>query len=354
MMAPPAPAEARVAIVLVNWNGWRECIECIDSLLAQAHRNFHLFIVDNESHDHSIEQIDAWCVCPQADPRWRRHPGVHRHTDGESPTSIRTRVVSRPDHALPPAGEDCSVTLIHSGGNLGFAGGCNVGIRAAGFDNFDFFWLLNPDTVVERRALVELVQRAAAEPRMGIVGSTLRFYDAPDTVHALGGARLNRLNASSSHIGEGLSLRETPPQRTAVERELAYVCGASMLVSTAFVREIGFMQEDYFLYYEEADWAMRAADRFRLGFAPHSHVFHKSGANSSKIMPLFTAGFYYRNRLRFVSRFLPDRMAAAKRKLFAEMLRHLARGRWGLARVVARTLLAGPPESTDSVCKRGR
>jgi hypothetical protein len=85
---------------------------------------------------------------------------------------------------------------------------------------------------------------------------------------------------------------------------------------------------------------MRGLDHFRLGFAPRSHVFHKSGANSSKIMPLFTAGFYYRSRLRFVSRFLPDRMAAAKRTMFMEMLRHLARGRWGLARVVGSTLMA--------------
>ncbi|MGC2659110.1 MAG: hypothetical protein WA324_14215, partial [Bryobacteraceae bacterium] len=139
--------------------------------------------------------------------------------------------------------------------------------------------------------------------------------------------------------GEGSSLLEAPSDGAAVERELAYICGASMLVSTEFIREIGLMQEDYFLYYEEADWAMRGVGRFRLGFAPQSHVFHKSGANSSKIMPLFTAAFYYRNRLRFVRRFLPDRMAAAKRKLFEEMLRHLARGRWGLARVVASTLL---------------
>ena len=60
------------------------------------------------------------------------------------------------------------------------------------------------------------------------------------------------------------------------------------------------------------------------------------------MMPLFTAGFYYRNRLRFVKRFLPNRMAAAKRTLFLEMLRHFAKGRWGLARVVGSALLSAP------------
>jgi hypothetical protein len=59
-------------------------------------------------------------------------------------------------------------------------------------------------------------------------------------------------------------------------------------------------------------------------------------------MPLFTAGFYYRSRLRFVSRFWPDRIAAAKRKMFFEMLGHLARRRWAAARLVGSTLLWKP------------
>jgi GT2 family glycosyltransferase len=115
-----------------------------------------------------------------------------------------------------------------------------------------------------------------------------------------------------------------------------------MLVSVSYIREVGLMQEDYFLYYEELDWAMRGLDRFRIGFAPKSIVFHKSGGNSSKIMPLLTAGYFYRSRLRFVSRFLPDRMAAARRQLFVEMLGHLARRKWAAARLVGLTLLWTP------------
>jgi GT2 family glycosyltransferase len=341
MSASPAPAQARVAIVLVNWNGWRECIECIDSVLAQAHQNFHLFIVDNDSQNLSIERIIAWCATPDADPGWRRHLGVDRYTDQFSRVPVPHHVVDRVDQALPPR-DGCQITLIRSGGNLGFGGGCNVGIKAAGLDEFTYFWFLNPDTVVERRALIELLVRAQSQPRMGIVGSTLLFYDRPDIVHALAGGRLNRLNGSGAHIGEGSSSSLVPSDGSMVERDLGWVCGASMLVSRSFILDIGLMQEDYFLYYEEADWATRGLEHFRLGFAPKSVVFHKSGANSSKIMPLFTAGFHYRSRLRFMRRFFPNRMAAAKRKLFEEMLRHLARGRWGMARVVVATLLTAP------------
>jgi GT2 family glycosyltransferase len=338
MFPSDAPSSARVAIVLVNWNGWRDCIECIDSVLAQGHRDFHVFIVDNDSHDGSVEHIAAWCAEPQPGPDWRRHPGVDRYTDQPARGAVPNRVVDRADEGLPAADKDCMLTLIRSGGNLGFAGGCNVGIRAAGLNDFSCFWFLNADTVVERGALIELLLRARRQPRMGIVGSTLLFYHAPDTVHALAGGRLNRSNASSSHIGEHVPLSAVGIDESEVERELAFVCGASMLVSMQFIREIGLMQEDYFLYYEDADWSMRAQDRFKLGFARRSLVFHKHGAQSSKILPLFTAGVFYRSRLRFVRRFMPDRMAAARRTLFMEMLRHVARGRWAMARVVGSTL----------------
>jgi GT2 family glycosyltransferase len=326
----------RVAIVLVNWNGWRECVECIDSVLAQSHRNFHVFIVDNDSQDRSIEHIVEWCSGPEADPGWRTHRGVDRYTD-RTPHAVPCRVVDQIQQTPLPGVDDC-LTIIRAGRNSGYAGGCNAGMSAAGLEEFDFFWFLNPDTVVERSALTELVTHARRDPGMGIVGSTLLFYDRPDIVHALGGGRLNRRNGYASHIGEGSPSALVGSDGSAVERELAWICGASMLVSTSFVREVGPMEEDYFLYYEEADWAMRGTGRFRCGFAPRSIVFHKSGANSSKLMPLFTAGFYYRSRLRFVSRFFPERMAAAKRRLFVEMLRHIARGRWSAARLVGSTL----------------
>jgi len=287
-----------------------------------------------------VERIAAWCAKPEADATWRKQPGVDRYTDQAIPGSVPHRIVDRADRGLPTQGADCNLTLIRSGGNLGFAGGCNVGVRLAGLENFAHFWFLNPDTVVERRALVELLRRAESQPGMGMVGSTLRYYDAPGTVQALGGARLNPRNAFAWHIGQGSPVSDVPSDGDLVERELAYVVGASMLVSASFIREIGPMQEDYFLYYEEADWAARGRDRFRLGYAPRSHVFHKSGANSSKLMPLFTAGYYYRNRLRFARRFMPDSMAAVKRNLLMEMLRHLARGRWRLAGVVGASLLS--------------
>ncbi len=334
----PSEADPAVAIILVNWNNWRDCIECIDSVAAQNYANFHIFVVDNDSADQSIERIAEWCSKPQAMPSWRRHEGVDRITDSGGTESIMVRIADRPSEALPHAPAECRITLIRSGSNLGFAGGCNVGIRAAGLDSFHFFWLLNCDSAVHRDALKALTHRALRNPTIGIVGSTVRYYDTPEVVQALGGARFNPATASSWHIGLGSKLEEIPGDPTQVEHEMVYVFGASMLVSSRFVRDIGLMQEDYFLYFEEFDWAMRGRGRYTLGYAPDSHVFHKSGASSSKVMPAFTANLYYRNRIRFMSRFFPGFLPATNRGLTLELFRFAMKGNWRQARVIASVL----------------
>lgn len=339
---PPLPVPAPVAIVLVNWNGWQDAIECIDSLLALQYPDFHIFLVDNDSQDGSLEKIRAWCQRPSGDPAWLAHEGVGRVSDSGAATPIAYREAAGADHPLPAAHPGCRLTLIRSGGNLGFAGGCNVGIRAAGLEAFGYFWLVNTDTVVHRDALTRLVQRIAADDRIGMAGSTIRYYDTPRIVQSLGGASLELATFTSRLIGEGGGLELIPEEPAAIESQMVYVMGASMLVSQRYIREVGLLQEDYFLYYEEIDWAMRGRVRFKLGYAPASHVFHKSGASSSKVMPLFTSRLYYRNRLRFVSRFFPEKLAAAKRGLAVDLLRHTLRGRWGHAGVVASALWDAP------------
>ncbi len=330
-----AVGERPVAVVLVNWNGWRDTIECVSSVLGQSHSDLHVFVVDNDSSDGSVEHIRAWSENPGVGAEWRKHDGVVQVTSAR----IALRVVDRPEEALPAPPHGCRLTLIRSGGNLGFAGGCNVGIRAAGLEAFEFFWFLNTDAVAHRDALRALVRRARSDPRIGIVGSTLRYYERPEVVQALAGAAMDLSSLSSRHIGAGLVLAGPAIDPAAVERDLSYVMGASMLVSRRFIQDVGLMQEDYFLFYEEIDWAVRGRDRYALAYAADSHVFHKAGASSSKALA-FATGLYYRNRVRFAARFFPARLGAIRRALAIELLRHLLRARWTHARAVASTLVA--------------
>jgi GT2 family glycosyltransferase len=347
-----AAARPAVAIVLVNWNNWRDCIENIDTLLAQDYPRFHIYVVDNDSSDNSIENILGWCARPVALDGWRPHEGVFRLTSGTPVRPISVQLLESPDAAQEPAPPDCRLTLVRSGANRGFAGGCNVGVRCAGLGGYSWFWFLNTDTVVHRDALSHLVARGASDDRVGMIGSTVLYYDRPDTVQALGGAHWDQATATSAHIGEGTRLRDTPGNPLVVEKELSYIFGASMLVSASLVREVGLMAEDYFLYYEEFDWSMRSRDAFSLGYAAGSHVFHKAGASSSRVMPLASARHFYRNRVRFVARFHPERLGTVRRGLLVEALRYAAKMNWSRARLVASIALAGSAIARDARATR--
>ncbi|MCY7307444.1 MAG: glycosyltransferase family 2 protein [Rhodoferax sp.] len=332
-----------VAIVLVNWNGWKDCVDCIDSLLGGIVEPFHVYLVDNESSDESVERIIEWCESPRPLPEIGHFPGVRRYSDGSNLPSVSWRLI---DEANAPAlrrRNDCCISLIRSGGNLGFAGGNNIGIRLAMAADAQWIWLLNSDTVVHHGALASLLARARALPDAGIIGSTLVYYHEPQTVQALGGGWLNRRTFVPDHIGGGTHLDQVPRDPHEVEAKMAYVMGASMLVSRRFVENVGLMQEDYFLYFEELDWAQRGKDKFRQGWAPTSVVWHKAGGSTSKEIPAFSMRLMTQNRLKFVARFFPDHIGSARRQLAWEYVRHVLKGRSSAARVV-RAVLWPPRE----------
>jgi GT2 family glycosyltransferase len=326
-----------VAIVLVNWNGWRDSIECLSSIYgSEAPAVADVWLVDNDSSDGSVERVMQWCAQPQADSSWRLQDGV-RHA-GREPIACR---LWHANGQPAPAVEGRCLTVVRSGGNLGFAGGNNAGIVAAGLDRYSHFWLLNTDTVMSHDALQQLLARALADPGLGIVGSSLIHYGQPERLQAWGGATLDVESLHARHIGEGSKRDELPVSAkdlAAVEAQMAYVVGASMLVTAGFIRDIGLMCEDYFLYFEELDWAFRARGRYRLGYAPGSWVFHKVGGSSAQPHAEFALNLLYRNQLRFTARFMPERLGRVQRKLFVEMLRELAKGHWTAARLLARTL----------------
>jgi GT2 family glycosyltransferase len=326
-----------VAVVLVNWNGWLDTIECLDALLPALAPDDRVYIVDNASSDDSVTAIQAWLEHPSRHAEWVRFAGVASYSD-QNIEPVAYEIVAADGTKLHP-NDYAVVTIIHAGANLGFAGGNNVGLKFAARHHFKWFWLLNTDTVVCQDALVQLLKRATRDDACGLVGSTLLYYREPDKVQALGGGRLELATVSVSHIGEGCSAAAIPDDGNAIEQEMAYVVGASILVSAEFIEKIGFMQEDYFLYFEEIDWAMRGKGVFPLGYAPASKVLHKVGATSSKVMSAFSLNLLYRNRLRFVSRFLPKHLGRVLRSLCAELLRHLIKHRWAEARILARVLL---------------
>jgi GT2 family glycosyltransferase len=331
------PLVGRVAIILVNWNGWRDCIECLSSLLgSDAASISDIWLVDNDSSDGSLESIVSWCITPSAAPEYIAFDGV-RHSATERAAAPIPYRIWQADGTAAPVDADVQLTLVRSGANRGFAGGNNVGIVAAGLARYTHFWLLNTDTVVRHDALSHLLERFRRDPSVGMVGSTLLYYHHPDRVQALGGGTLHPLTLVTSHIGAEQGLDAVPSSSANVlliEGQTRYVVGASMLVSREFISEVGLMCEDYFLYFEEIDWAIRGGGAYTLGYAPRSVVYHKVGSSSSKVVSEFSERLLFRNRIRFIGRFFPRRRRAALANMMLDGFRHLLRGRFVQARMV--------------------
>ena len=338
----------RVYVVLLNWNGWRDTIACLESLLSLEYDNVSVIVCDNASSNESMDRLREWPLGHQSDElavgpmgslvasRQRSRPGWRELTREQAETPA-TGAVDVNDWAL-----------IQTGANLGFAGGCNVGLRhALARGDADYVWLLNNDTVVAPTALNELVQVANASPQPGITGSTLLFYDRPDTVQALGGGTFNRWRAMTQHIGEGLSHRAAQAAGAKVVQDrLAYVVGASMLVSKEFIKRVGLLHEAYFLYFEELDWAERAKRAnppFAMGYAAGSLVYHRVGASAgTAARSLSSIAFLNRSRMMFMKRFYPRLLPVARMQLGWESVKAALKGRLAEAAVLSRIALSAP------------
>lgn len=330
-----------VYVVLLNWNGWGDTIECLESIFRVVSPEFRVLVCDNASSDSSLDHIKSWAegrLSPLA-ASGSRHGGGASHSVRKP---IRFVEYDRAEAESGGAEGECvPLVLVRNGENLGFAGGNNVGIRyALARDDFDYVWLLNNDTVVEPESLAHLVERMRETPDAGMCGSTLLYYDRPEKVQALGGGYYCKWIGLPWHQGR-LRRADQIRNRDRAERWMNYIVGASMLVSKEFLRDVGLMCEDYFLYFEETDWALRAKGKFRLVYAPESVVYHKVGASigtsSNPVNKSMTCDFYnVRNRLLFSKRFFPYALPTVYLVLLGTLLSRLYMRKWDRAKMILR------------------
>lgn len=319
------------AVILVNWNGWRDTLACLDSLWPGLPPGSLVVVCDNGSADGSVDHILQWArdrLAPEQFCQLGRH---------DLP----------PRTPLSGAALSVELVLIAAGENLGFAGGNNLGLRVAMARGHEYLWLLNNDTRVDADAGDALVRRMQEDTRIGLCGSTLFHLEQPETVQCLGGSRFDPDRAVSTPVGAGLLRSQPWPDRAEVEGLLGHVAGASMMVRRALIEQVGFMEEAYFLYFEEIDWALRSRGRFRQAWAPDSLVWHRQGASigsSESHRPSdLSLSFITANRLRFTRRLAPRCLGAVRRRLLWEALVHLRRRDWSAARIVLHCLSGWVP-----------
>jgi GT2 family glycosyltransferase len=207
-----------------------------------------------------------------------------------------------PGDPPPPA----RLVILRIGANRGYAGGANPGLQMLLADPaIDLFWVLNPDCRVDAKA-PGLFRRAAVEtPGFALMGGRIRYLEPPGAIQSDGG-RVSRWTGMCRNLNQGL----LPDAATMPDpARIDFISGASMIASRGFLEQAGLMREDYFLYYEEVDWAARRGT-MPLLLAPGAIVHHHggtvigSGSPTRRAAP-FALWFNNRNRMRYMRRFHP-------------------------------------------------
>lgn len=218
--------QPRVSIVILNWNSFEVTLACLLSLRKIDYPNFEMVVVDNGS------------------------------VDG-SPAKLLENVPE--------------IRLIRNPANLGFAGGCNVGMRDALRRGTDYILLLNNDTIVAPDFLSQLVRVAEPDEKIGAVSPKVLFFDHPDRLNYAGGDHtLWRLFPKVS------GLRQLDEGRYDKLREVSFLTGCAFLIKAGVVRKIGVMEEIYFHFYEDIEWSLRTVQAgFKALYVPAAKIWHK-------------------------------------------------------------------------------
>lgn len=312
-----------LAIIIVNFNGWKDSVECIESILRLDRADWHLFVVDNSSTDDSVEIIvdvlEQNSFVRGSNFIWNQIPEV-RNVDPRLEVIEEGEIVEF---------KSCNISIIKASRNRGFAAGNNIALKMAKKSGlFKYYWILNNDTVVCPRSATGLIDKATKDSELGIVGSTLIYFHNPEKVQSLG-MQYDLLTTRSHSIGH-MDHPENCLSPDVVDPLIDYVPGASMLISERFLSEIGLMTEDYFLYFEELDYALRSRGRFKQGWSKESIVYHKEGGSigTSATARPSSVSIYYMTRAMLI--FYTMRMPGLLPVAFARVVFNFARFAAGL------------------------
>lgn len=327
-----------LGVVVVSFNSADVIFDCLESLLASEGVCLRIVVVDNGSTDGTPALLRAWAA------------GGDRPAGAALPFALPPAARPLVLHADVPspgaaAGEAHAVTLIDTGLNTGFAGGVNRGLAAlAAAPGIDRFWVLNPDSAVPPGTAHAFATHPAPPGGFALMGGRVIYLETPDIIQIDGGTLNRRTGVTGNlHLSQAHSTT-APPDPT----RLDFITGASMVASRAFYETAGPMAEDYFLYYEEVDWALRRG-ALPLIYCPGGIVYHVGGtAIGSPVIGRpaspFSLYFKHRGRMRFLRRHVPKSLIGGQTYSLAKAVQLLVKGYPAHARaILAGAMEAAPP-----------
>jgi GT2 family glycosyltransferase len=311
----------KVAIIILNWNGWKDTIECLESVLRNSYPNYQVIVVDNGSTDGSVEEIKAWAdgkkqaSTPEVSHLLYTlsHPPVkkpipyiyytQREVEGGGDLPLEEKVTREWQKQRKSNGRtmnpssDYPLLLIQINENLGFAGGNNVGIKSILNDlEVKYFLLLNNDTVVNEGFLTSGIRFMETDKNVGIYTGKILFYNEPRKLWAAGG----HINLFLGSFG-GIGFKQHDKGQFEDNKEVDYIPGTMMLIRRTVFENVGYLPECYFATGEETEFSMNASRKgFKLIYNPTSVIFHKVGISSDRSLKYRYNS--WRTRLLFIER----------------------------------------------------
>lgn len=287
----------KICIVLLNYNGWADTIECLESLFRIDYPNYKVIVVDNDSPNDSMHYIKAW-----ADGKldvWRKPQSPLRnysYLPVQKPISYKLynnlfELENRQDMHHADSDKE-SLVLIQTGFNGGFAFGNNVAIKYAwGKKDVDYVLLLNNDTVVEKDFLTKMLQATLSNPNIRVTGCKIYYYDYPDKIW-FNGASFNEWTGMTIHRQSETDVNWS---------QSTFITGCCMLIQKDVFRKVGLLDESYFMYMEDLDLSYRIRQAgYDLAVAHTAKIWHKVGASSDGEFSIFSTYWILRNRVKFI------------------------------------------------------
>ncbi len=281
-----------VVIIILNWNGWEDTLECLESVYEISYPNYMVIVVDNHSTDDSLEKIRKYCS--------GQITTESTFTNNGKPNNL-LELIELSEEDLNDteyifnegySGLNNKLILIKNKVNYGFAGGNNVALKYAMEKSAaEYILLLNNDTVVHEDFLTELVLVAESNKEIGIVGPKTYFYDNKKTIQWAAGGFLD-----IEHIKvENLGSFEIDKSQHDHNVELDFIIGSCVLCKREVVKKIGLLDESYFMYFEDVDWSLRVLkEGYKCFYVYKSKIWHKMGRSSNNC---FKTYYYQRNKI---------------------------------------------------------
>jgi hypothetical protein len=328
----PRPGVPRLGVVVVTYRAADVIRDCLESLLAQQGVALSVVVVDNASPDATVAVLQDWAAgrVPYAAP-------------ADLPFALAAAAKPVPlDGAPGPGGH--RLRLIEAGANGGFAAGVNIGLAALAADpGLDRFWVLNPDGAVPPGTAAAFATHPAPPGGFALLAGRVVYLETPGRIQ-LDGGTIRWWTGGTGNLNQGAPHPGTPPPP---DGALDFVAGTSMVASRAFLETAGPMAEDYFLYYEEVDWALRRG-RLPLVFVPDAPIFHRAGTAIGSPAPgrpatPFSLWFKHRGRMRFLARHAPWALPTAALWSLAKAAQLVLQGDGRGARVLLGASFGRPP-----------